>query len=535
MFKSLFKVRIAALINSLFSRTTLSNKKGGSAGGKIVVALLFAYVVVVFAGMFITLFYTLASAFHAAGLDWLYGAAAGLVAAALCLVGSVFTAQSQLYNASDNELLLSMPVTSAAILASRMATLLLINYAYEAVVVLPAAAVWLICGLPVSVGSVICSVVGFIILPLMPLTLSCILGGLIEAATVRMKNKNIVSLVFSLALMGIYFYFCFNAENAVTALVADIAGLVDKFSGVLTPLCWLGRASSDGNAGLLILFVLSCIVPFAIMYYILSKSFIGIATQKRGDASVKLHKPAKDRVRGAFMAIVNKEIRRFESSSTYMLNAGLGLVMMIAATVLLVVKRESAVMLLAAFGEENMVLAIGTALLAIGSIVIISAPSISLEGKELWILQSLPICGSTVLRAKAFAHIAIAAPVAAVCAAAAGVILNFSLVQTVCLVLLALDFTAFTAYFGVLINLRFHRFDWISEATVIKSSVPIVIAMFGSMVLAILPAGVYALFVYDKLSSTAYLFICAAAFAAAAAAMDAYIQKHGGERYAALV
>lgn len=534
MFKSLFKVRIAALVNSLFSRTTLSNKKGGTTGGKIVIALLFAYVVVVFLGMFATLFFTLANAFHAAGLDWLYGAVAGLVAAALCLVGSVFTAQSQLYNASDNELLLSMPVTSAAILASRMATLLLINYAYEAVVVLPAAAVWLICGLPVSVGSIICSIAGFIILPFIPLTLSCILGGLIEAATVRMKNKNIVSLVFSLALMGIYFYFCFNAENAVTELVADIAGIAGKFSGVLTPFCWLGRASADGSAIWLIMFALCCAVPFAIMYYALSKSFIRIATQKRGDAAVKPTKRGAERVRGAFSAVVNKEIRRFESSSTYMLNAGLGLAIMVAVTVLLAVKRESAVAVLAAFGEENIVLIVGTALLAIGSTVMISAPSISLEGKGLWILQSLPLDGSVVLRAKAFAHIVIAAPVTAVCAAAAGVILSLTAVQTGCLVLLGLGFTAFTAYFGVLINLKFHRFDWISEATVIKSSVPIVIAMFGSMAFAFLPMGVYFLFAQGKLSATVYSFIWAAAFMLIGAAMDTYIQKHGGERYAAL-
>ncbi len=534
MFKSLFKVRIAALINSLFSRANNSNKKGGSTLGKIVVALLIAYVVVVVAGMFITLFYTLATAFHASGLDWLYGAVAGLVAAALCLIGSVFTAQSQLYNASDNELLLSMPVTSAAILASRMATLLLINYFYEAIVVLPAAAVWLICGLPISVGSVICSALGFIILPLLPLTLSCILGGLIEAVTVRMKNKNIVSLVFSLVLMAAYFYVCFNAENAVSALVANIAGLADRFAGVLMPFYRLGSASAYGSVGELILFVLCCAVPFAIVYYILSKSFIRIATQKHGDAAVKPIRRGTERVRGAFAAIVNKEIRRFTSSSTYMLNAGLGLVLMAAATVMLYVKRESVETVFAVFGAQNIVLIIGTALCAIGSMVIISASSISLEGKGLWILQSLPLDGFVVLRAKAFTHIMIAAPVAAVCAVAAGVIVKLTLVQTVCLALLALGFTAFTAYFGVVINLRFHRFDWINEAMVIKSSISVAIAMFGSMAAAVLPAAVYLLFVHEKVSATAYMFIWVAAFILISAAMDAYIKKHGNEKYAAL-
>ena len=62
-------------------------------------------------------------------------------------MGSVFTAQTQLYNARDNEMLLAMPIPSAAILGSRMIMLLLLNYFYEAIVAIPAIAVWIAAGL----------------------------------------------------------------------------------------------------------------------------------------------------------------------------------------------------------------------------------------------------------------------------------------------------------------------------------------------------------------------------------------------------
>ena len=44
------------------------------------------------------------------GLTWLYFAMAGTAALALSMLGSVFMTQAQLYDAKDNERLLSMPI-----------------------------------------------------------------------------------------------------------------------------------------------------------------------------------------------------------------------------------------------------------------------------------------------------------------------------------------------------------------------------------------------------------------------------------------
>lgn len=44
-------------------------------------------------------------------------------------------------------------------------------------------------------------------MPLLPLTLSCLLGGIIAAITARMRHKNIITLVFSLLFLAVYMYF----------------------------------------------------------------------------------------------------------------------------------------------------------------------------------------------------------------------------------------------------------------------------------------------------------------------------------------
>ena len=137
MFSALLRAQFASLWASLTRNTTGKRKK--SAGKGVLVAILFIYIIGCFFFMFGGMFYALAEPLSMLGLGWFYFALAGIVAAALCFIGSVFMAQQQLFNAKDNELLLAMPIPPSYILGSRMAALLLVNYAFELVVFIPAA------------------------------------------------------------------------------------------------------------------------------------------------------------------------------------------------------------------------------------------------------------------------------------------------------------------------------------------------------------------------------------------------------------
>ena len=58
------------------------------------------------------------------------------------IFGTVFTAKAQLFEAKDNELLLSLPVRPRDILASRMVSLLLWNLLFGVLVAVPALLAW---------------------------------------------------------------------------------------------------------------------------------------------------------------------------------------------------------------------------------------------------------------------------------------------------------------------------------------------------------------------------------------------------------
>ena len=109
---------------------TRHKKKKTGKGMTILFAVLYLYVGLVIAGSMCVNFAQLGPDYHEAGMDWMYFVMAAIMALALSLFGGVFMTQSQLYDAKDNALLLSMHIPPSAILMSRMIPLLALNLVF---------------------------------------------------------------------------------------------------------------------------------------------------------------------------------------------------------------------------------------------------------------------------------------------------------------------------------------------------------------------------------------------------------------------
>jgi len=136
MIKTLLSVRFRALFAGMTAQGR--KKKKRSTGMVILFAILYVYLIAVVGGVMCLTFYSLAEPYHSLGLDWLYFAIAGLMGLGLAVFGSVFATQSQLYDAKDNALLLSMPIPPKVILLSRMIPLLTLNLLFAGIVIIPA-------------------------------------------------------------------------------------------------------------------------------------------------------------------------------------------------------------------------------------------------------------------------------------------------------------------------------------------------------------------------------------------------------------
>ena len=303
MFKALLRVQFSSLWATLTRNTTGKRKK--STGKAVLVAILFIYILGCFFVMFGGMFYALAEPLSMLGLGWFYFALAGIIAAALCFIGSVFMAQQQLFNAKDNELLLSMPIPPSYILGSRMAALLLVNYAFELVVFIPVGVVWCM-KLSVTAMGAVCFVLVCLLLPFLILSFTCLFAWLLALISSRLRFKTVITLVLSLAFLGLYMYAVMNMQNYLLALLESSAQLAGSVEAYAYPAYALGVAIAEGDLVSLIGFAACCILPFAIVCALLSRFFTSVTT-KRASVRIK-YRRTELKAAGAMSALLKEGV-----------------------------------------------------------------------------------------------------------------------------------------------------------------------------------------------------------------------------------
>jgi len=530
MLKLLLKVRLMAWLAYLSGPKKMGAKPGKVSGkGRLVLfGILYLYLIVVFLGMFFAMFSALAAPLYDMGLGWFYFSYFVLIAFAMMFVFSVFTAKAQLFEAKDNELLLSMPIAPSVILASRMMSLLLLNLGFELLVALPAAVAWcMFC--PVTAVGALSYVLICAALPFFSMSISALFGWILALISARVRRKSLVSTAFSLVFLAAYFYVYSNINTILTGFLTNAEKLAESFSAAL-PLVWLGKAAAEGEILNLVPGLICLILPFVIVYAVLSRTFIRTATTRRGGAKVRYVKK-EARVSSPFGALLRREGARLLSSSAYIMNSAMGAIMNLVAAVLILVKGKELLAALSGAGEMEEIVAavVLLGLCAMASMTTISACSVSLEGKNLWIVRSMPVAARTVLRSKLALHLIVSAPGLLLAQIASIIAIRPDGLMTLWILLLPQIFNLLMSLFGQWANLCHPRLDWQNEAQPVKQGAAVAISMFGGMGLIILPA-LAGLLLWNALGGIDIVAAATAViFAAAAALLYKWCMGKGAE------
>lgn len=512
--KALLWIRFRYLLDGWRKVFAPSGSRKKSVGKTLAFSLLLLYAFgVMIAG--VTWFCLQMSVFVEMGLGWLYFSLAFLAGAAMTLIGNVYATQNQLYNARDNELLLAMPVKMEQICLSRMVFLLLGSAGYMLMITLPAFIVyWVRFGmtLPVLAGYLIL----FICMVLLCQSLSCVLGWLLHLLLSRIRSKALGSLLFMTVFMVVYFWVYAKIMTRFEDILGQMMALGGELAVLFTDLggffVWLGQGVMGSLSALLI--ILGITIPVSVLGYLFtiatfrSSLLIRKSADKSGSgrAAQGVHSPA--------MAICLKECRRFFTCSIYLMNMGLGIVLTALLGIAGVVFRSQVTEYLAATGlPMDVFLPLGF-LFSFGflqSMNAVSAPSISLEGKSLWILGSLPVDGWTILSGKLLFHLLATVPVSVLAVLVLGIVYGISPAVLVCLVLYTAAIPVLSGILGLWFGMQFPRFDWMNEAYPCKQSLAVLFTMLSMMGISFLCGGLYLLIL--RLSSgmstgTASLFGC---------------------------
>ncbi len=529
MFKSMLKIQLQALLkSSLFFRPGKSKgiKKG------ILVGLLAVYVGLSLITSFSIMFYQLAAGLLAVDMGWVYFSNVGLMFFSMSVIFSVFISQSMLFEAKDNELLLSMPIKPVYILGSRMLALSVISYVLAVIILVPAGVIYAYIAKP-GVVYYILFLLTAIILPLLNMTFACLFGFIVSAISGRLRNKSLFITLISLILIGLYVWGYTTITANVNQVVANGAAIGDTIQKLLPPFYYYGMALETSNFTMFLGFIVWCFVPFGLVYYLLSKYFIRLVTTKRQAKKIQ-YKEKRLESQGAFIALFKKEAAKFVSSPAYMLNCGLAFLINIGLGVFLIIKGTDVLDMLfpgISIGSASFQ-AVTLILCFLPCTGITTSPSISLESKNLWILKSCPVNVAAIFNAKIGFCLSLGISTLLFLDACVIFVLRPGFVDALIIIFLPILIQIFAALIGLVFNLQFPKFDYTNEAIVIKQSASVFFSLIVSMAVVTTLALVYVLLITNSLLSFySYSLIAIIILILTNMALYAYLMKWGISKF----
>lgn len=397
-----------------------------------------------------------------AELDWLYFLLTGLIGIALGAFGSIFNTYASLYQAKDNAFLLSMPIPVTQLLTVRLSGVYVMGLFYQLLVMVPVLIKYVQVSGP-GFLEILSAVLTIFLQSVFVLILSAVLGFAVAKIGSATKRKSLATVVLALAfLVGYYFIYGMAATgNPVSLLLVAIV-----------------------TAGL-----------FCIVYAVLSGSYMKIVTSEKGEAKVQ-YREQQAAVRSSAQALLAKEFRRFLASPIYMLNCGLGIIFMIVAGVALLIKADTVLNMTEAMfaGNKDIISLAAAAVIGVfASMNDITAPSVSLEGKQIWLVQSFPVSAFSVLKAKIKMHLLLTFPPAAILTACIEVVLRPKLRFAILIPVVAALFIVMMALIGLSLNLKFPNLKWTNEVIPVKQSASVMLSLFGGWIIIVALSGLYLL------------------------------------------
>lgn len=527
----MIKILMRKQLKMLFSGFFIDRKTGKSRSKKAAVLGIAAYVLLLIGcmgAMFGSVAYSMCAPLCAVGMDWMYMSMVALLTLAIGIFGSVFNTFASLYQAKDNDLMLSLPIPVRAILFSRISGVYIMGVMFAVTAMVPGIIVYGVVVHP-GVWALVSASIVLVLLTFVILVLSCILGWVVGKIGNKTRNKSFVTVVLSLAFLVLYYGVYMNANKMLSSILANTEMYSSKIKGMAYPLYAIGSAAV-GNVGHLVLVAAGTAVITLAVWLVLERTFIGIVTTKIGHTKRKTV-AKRGRAQSGEMALLEREFKKLASSAVYMLNCSLGTLLMLVLAVVCIVKGPfiiDTISKVPGLPEGVLVFGACVAVCAAASMNDLTAPSISLEGKTLWILRSLPVTPWQILRAKIRMHVILTMIPAAILDIVMIVIVKPAFANGVMMLLIPCLYVVLTAYIGLVINLKMPKLDWTSETAVVKQSMGVLVALLSNFAYIIVIVAGYML-IGSMTGLTVYLIICVAVTALAAACLRVWLKRCGVE------
>ena len=531
MLKALLKKQLLEMTAFLRRSSVTGRSRSGwrlAAAGALAAALLLLVM-----GSVGVLAALLCAPLAAAGLEPLYFALLGAQALAVGVMGGGFAAYGTLYCPRDNELLLALPIPPGLLLAVRMGAVWLWGAGYLAVILVPGyIAYFLLAAQPGPAALAMLPVT--VLLACLTLAASCLAGWAAAALSGRLaRYKAALSLLYAALLLGLAVGLNLLMQRGLTWLLTHMEEAAAGLRADAGALWLLGCAAAGQPAALAALAAVS-LGALALAWLWLRRSYPRLLAARPAAPKAAWDAAKRPpRRRSLRRALLGRELRRLAGCTSYMVNGMLGSLCLAAAAPALVWQAGAARGLLARLPAGTAPALGAAALCSLVSMALLTPPSVSLEGRTLWLLQSLPVTPWQALRAKLDLHMVLVGP-PALAGALAWLWVLAPRPADAALTLLAVGLYALLCgAAGLVLGVCLANLHWTNEAAAVKQGAAPVAALFVNWAALAVLCGLW-LAARRPLGGTGALALCCAAMAAGCAGALGWLRRCGAKRFAQL-
>ncbi|MBP5223670.1 MAG: hypothetical protein J6Z35_11025 [Lachnospiraceae bacterium] len=337
-----------------------------------------------------------------------------------------------------------------------------------------------------------------LILPVIPMLAAAFAGFLIAKAGSGFQNKTMAQTVLVLIFVLICFASRFFLEDAIRGgrmneVLETISDSTERVSGIYLPAGWFAGAVSRFEISGMLLLAGSSIALFELIFLFVGNSYRKINSALKSHAASGNFVMAEQKGRSLLHTIAFKEFRRMTGSVTYMPNALIGecLCLISGIAVLFVDFDRMLAKILqdAPVTKEMLYPAIPLIIYFFIGIVATTAFTLSLEGKNYWIVQSLPISRKVLCQGKMLFNLYLTLPVTLFATVTFCISSGAPFLNTVLYLILGICLCAFSTAWGMVCGIKHMRLDWENEVEIIKQGAAVAVYlmpnMLGSMILIV--------------------------------------------------
>lgn len=415
---------------------------------------------------------------------------------------TIFKTNGILFGYKDYDMLTALPVKTTTLVASRFMQIYAVNAVLSLLIMLPMGVVYGISrySAAFSTQAVIFYfiwILSLLFIPLIPTTIASIVGLIIMKLSSKMKYSNLVSVAFMFAFLIVFFIGSTLLSGKSEQIdAADISALLSMTENSLMKIYPVGgifgRAVLENSVFIFILFAAGSYIWYRLFICLTAHYYKGIqsdlASYKTGGEALKdLHVSVNSQKK----ALLIKEWKRLFSSSAYLMNMGVGAIMLLVMAIAVLMFPNDKITEMLAEGNINIdinTLGVTIAPFIIGTIAGMSCAAscaLSLEGSNIELLKALPVKAKDIYLSKIYMNLTLITPPTFLASIIACVRFAQSYSEAVLIILLSLIFNIFTAVMGMYINIKFPNFTWESEITIVKQSFASFLGIFSTMLLCL--------------------------------------------------